>query len=174
MSSHYREAGIKGEGGRGCFWTQTRERSGGFRAWKPKRCWEWLSCLWSWLWGLKAHLPSRGGRSLAASSKSELVLEFLCSLVFLCLETWLGRRESPLLTPPPPPFLSSECSLKWDPTLVTSSGFREPEEQGRAVACEDLPMGAHNMSTGCHDIMQWCHRSVWTLSLAPSWPSVSS
>lgn len=73
---------------------------------------EWLSCLWSWLQGLKAKLP-QGAKSVVTSLKRKLALESFPLFAFLCPETRLERRGSPsALDSPTPHFRSSECSLK--------------------------------------------------------------
>lgn len=114
----------------------------------------------------------RGGRSLAASSKSELVLEFLCSLSFSAWKLDLGGGNLPSwLTYTTLPFIwmLSEVRSHWWPHL--DSGARRAGKScsvwGSAYGCSQRWAQDAMMS------LQWCHRSVWTLSLAPSWPSVS-
>lgn len=76
-----REAGIRREG-RDCFLDPNQRKE-----WlllqheNMSTVGEWLSCLWSWLQGLKANLPQEA-KSLVASLKGEPVLESFRSLPF--------------------------------------------------------------------------------------------
>lgn len=110
---------------------------------------EWLSCLWSWPQGLQANLP-QGAKSLVTSLKSELVLEFFRSLPSSAWKLDLrGGSLASALDSPTPHFLSSECSPRWDHTgeLIW---IQEPEEPGRASACEDLPVVPTAPAPGSH------------------------